>query len=381
MVTAVLFSGIVQGLLLVLLLFQKNVNRTSARILATLVFLIAAHLSLIAVDMNDLFVQLPHLSKLSWLLPLCYGPLILLLTQSLVQKTFTFRRSYTLYFLPFLIYLAILAPYYFQVASQKIAYLSNQEKVLKADFGWMNHLTNYFHIVYLLIALQLYNRQVKQQSTSIILQSNRKWLPHFLYFVLAILVFSLFVFYAKKFDIKGLSGIYPNHFLLVVILVYWIAYKMLQEKLDFETNDPQENEDNVEKPHKYSKTGLDAEASKLLARRLELHMETEKPYLDCTLTLTDLGSRLRITKHQISQVINSEFEVNFYEFVNNYRIEEFKKQSLHPSNEHLSIVGIAFEAGFNSKATFNQVFKKKEGMTPSEFVKQQKDKRVLNQHL
>jgi AraC-like DNA-binding protein len=80
--------------------------------------------------------------------------------------------------------------------------------------------------------------------------------------------------------------------------------------------------------------------------------------------------QMSLSKHQISQVINAEFEVIIYEFINNYRVNEFKKLSMDPGNNHLFLLGIAFESGFNSKATFNHVFKKKEGITPSEFLKQ-----------
>ena len=149
MVVAILFSGILQGLLLVVLLYQKGFNKIPNRILAALVFLIACHLTLIVIDVKDLFIKLPHLSRLSWLLPLCYGPMILLLTQSILQKNFSLRKNHFLYFLPFAVYLIILTPYYLQSATEKIMYLSDQGKVSQADFGWMNHLTNYFHIGFL----------------------------------------------------------------------------------------------------------------------------------------------------------------------------------------------------------------------------------------
>ncbi|MCF2447277.1 helix-turn-helix domain-containing protein [Dyadobacter sp. CY345] len=344
---------------------SKKINTTSNRILALLIFLIVAHLNLIAIDVNNMFVRFPHLSRLSWLLPLCYGPLILLLTKSLVSKNFKFGRLHILYFLPFITYLIILTPFYFQSASEKILYLSDQEKVLKADFGWMNHLTNYFHVGFAIAALFVYKSHDKTALRS---QSARKtWLGRFLYFIFAILVLSLFTFYTKKLGIEPFAAIYPNHFLLVIALVYWIAYKILQEKPEFiyltETDKYSDNQP------KYLKTGLDIETSRISAKRLLHHMKLEKPYLDPSLTITDLGKMLSLSKHQISQVINAEFDANFYEFINNYRIEEFKRQCQNPANAHLSLLGIAFEAGFNSKATFNQVFKKKEGITPSEFVK------------
>lgn len=368
MVTAIIISGILQGLLLVALLWQKGFNKIQNRFLAALILLLAFHLGLIAMDSNDLFLQLPHLSRISWLLPLSYGPLILLLTQSITAPEFSLKKSHLIYLLPFAIYLIILLPYYCSGATEKLAYLSNPGKMLNADFGWMNHLTNYFHIGFLLTALITYkSRRPKFFQDR---DENLQWLGHFLWLVLSIMTFSLLTFYAKKFNLSVVSEIYPKHFLLVVILVYWIAYKLLQQKSDFSTRIAPEALNKIpDTLPKYAKTGLDFETSKLMGTQLQEYVETNKPYLDSSLTITDLGNLLSLSKHQISQVINSEFEVNFYEFINTYRINEFKKLSMDPSNNHLSLLGIAFESGFNSKATFNQVFKKKEGITPSAFLK------------
>lgn len=375
-VTAIIISGILQGLLLVALLCRKGFNKIPNRFLAVLIFLLSAHLGLIAMDVKDLFLQYPHLSRLSWLLPVCYGPLILLLTQSITDRNFSVKKTHLLYFSPFFIYLIVLLPYYFSGASDKLAYLSDHEKMLKADFGWMNHLTNYFHIGFVLTALIICN--IRKSKFSEYDETSEKvdlrWLGHFLWAVLSIMVFSLLTFYSKKFGIALFSNIYPKHFLLVVMLVYWIAYKLLQEKSDFANGSSLETE--KESQPKYSKTGLNFETSKFIGAQLKEYVEHHKPYLDSGLTITELGNKLSLSKHQISQVINSEFDVNFYEFINDYRVNEFKKLSLDPRNNHLSLLGIAFEAGFNSKATFNQAFKKKEGVTPSEFLKQHKSKAV-----
>ncbi|MCE6992199.1 AraC family transcriptional regulator [Dyadobacter sp. CY323] len=379
LVSALLTSGIIQGLLLILLLVKKEFNRIPNRILSVLILVVTAHLSLIAIDVDDLFLQYPHLSRLSWLLPLLYGPLILLLTESLVSVQFSFKTRHAFYFLPFVIYFFLLAPYYASGADFKIAYLSDQAKVKEADFGWMNHLTNYFHLAFTSAALIVFysGRRKLTQYFSDSIRINLSWLRQFLWIFLSILLFSLLTFYSKKFEWQHLSGIYPKHFILAVLFIYWLAYKLLQEKVKFtlpEKDSPgkQENEEleSKEEPQsKYSKTGLDADTASQIAEKLQDLMQKDRPYLDPALTISDLSAMLSLSKHKLSQVINAEFDMNFYEFINNYRLQAFKKEALNPNNSHLSILGIALECGFNSKATFNQFFKKKEGITPSEFLK------------
>ncbi|WP_255297651.1 helix-turn-helix domain-containing protein [Anaerophaga thermohalophila] len=98
-------------------------------------------------------------------------------------------------------------------------------------------------------------------------------------------------------------------------------------------------------------------------------MNSEKPYLNPNLTLPQLSNELNIPTHHLSKVINENFEMNFFEFVNHYRIDEVKKKMSEPETNSLSLLGIAYESGFNSKSAFNRVFKNITNMTPSEFKK------------
>ncbi len=102
---------------------------------------------------------------------------------------------------------------------------------------------------------------------------------------------------------------------------------------------------------------------------LEL-MEKEKPYLDSEITLPKLGKMLLLNTYQTSYLINTSFGENFYTLINRYRLDECKRMLASNQFNHLSILGIAFEAGFNSKTVFNTSFKKSTGLSPKEFKKQ-----------
>lgn len=97
-------------------------------------------------------------------------------------------------------------------------------------------------------------------------------------------------------------------------------------------------------------------------------MQQEKPYLESELTLSDLARQLHITSSLLSQIINVGFNKNFNDFVNAYRIEAFKIRLQKSDYQHLTLLGIALECGFNSKATFNRAFKKHTGQSPSEYT-------------
>lgn len=115
---------------------------------------------------------------------------------------------------------------------------------------------------------------------------------------------------------------------------------------------------------------LDKEATKLYTNKLNNYLEIEKPYLDSNLSLRGLAEQIDIHPNQLSWLINNSFGKNFNELINHYRVEVFKKISKDPKNANLTIEGLAYESGFNSKTVFNSYFKKETGLTPKQYLKQ-----------
>jgi AraC-like DNA-binding protein len=118
---------------------------------------------------------------------------------------------------------------------------------------------------------------------------------------------------------------------------------------------------------KYEKSRLTPERSERYLGKLLNFMGTERPFMDGDLTIQKLAEKLSIPAHHLSQTINERLGQTVSDFINSYRVEEAKKKLLDPALKHLSVLGIAEEVGFNSKSSFNSVFKKHTNMTPSEF--------------
>lgn len=108
------------------------------------------------------------------------------------------------------------------------------------------------------------------------------------------------------------------------------------------------------------------ESKKYLKKLIEV-MEREKPYLDPELTLPRLAKKINVGKEVLSQVINRELYLNFNAFLNRYRVEEAKKKLRDPKENRFVVLKIAFDVGFNSKSSFNAVFRKMTGMSPSQY--------------
>jgi AraC-like DNA-binding protein len=103
--------------------------------------------------------------------------------------------------------------------------------------------------------------------------------------------------------------------------------------------------------------------------QLRGHMGTRRPWLDPDLTLEQLALQLKLRPKLLSQAINEGLGQNFFEFINRYRIEEARRLLTNPADKKITVLEVLYQVGFNSKSSFNTVFKKQTGLTPSEFKK------------
>lgn len=123
----------------------------------------------------------------------------------------------------------------------------------------------------------------------------------------------------------------------------------------------------IQKTPRYEKHQIDEIKEKEYITKLLTHMKEEKPYLNDSITLQDLSESLSISGHHLSMILNRTLGQNFYIFINAYRVEEVKRRLHDPEYADYNILNIAFHTGFNSKSTFNSIFKKITGITPTEY--------------
>ena len=123
----------------------------------------------------------------------------------------------------------------------------------------------------------------------------------------------------------------------------------------------------IEQKPKYQRSPLTKEEKEEYLKRLQAYMESERPYLSPSLTIDILAKRLSISSRYLSQVINESLGVNFFDYVNDFRVSEAKRILTDASSNHRNILDVLFDSGFNTKSAFNRVFKQHTGMTPSEY--------------
>jgi AraC-like DNA-binding protein len=137
----------------------------------------------------------------------------------------------------------------------------------------------------------------------------------------------------------------------------------------FETDPEPESEDAKKK-----KALLDSETIAVFTDKLLNHMTENKPYLDAGLSLRSLAKQIDIHPNQLSWLLNESIGMNFNDYINRHRIETFKTLAKDPKHSNITIMGLAYDSGFNSKTVFNNCFKKETGLTPKQFLKRQQIK-------
>lgn len=230
----------------------------------------------------------------------------------------------------------------------------------------LSHLLIIYYFIRTAVEYRSYRQYINQHFSKTD-QISFSWLKYFLYAVVSGQIIWVLFRIIDLFTPESLS--YVNmwySFFLWGIIIYYLSiygYNIDQAafyKLRFQ-------------PHHGDLEGAAEEnGDSRIAQELLQHLDTQKPYLNPELSLPELARQMGYNTNQLSAVINQEMGKNFNELINGYRIQTVKERLLDPAFAHLSILGIAFESGFNSKATFNRAFKQFTHQTPSEFLKKKK---------
>ena len=364
-----------QGFFLALILAGRKQNSLANHILAVAMVLFSFELLTTFYHGSGLDQRFPHLIGTTYGFPFLYSPVFLLYAQALTGSFRRLSASQAAHFLPFLIVTAYTIPFYAMSGVDKILVLDDPAGSPWSDrLFFIDHLKFAYSLVYLvaiLVVISRHRRRVRDRFSSLD-KVNLDWLRFLAYggFVtwLVALAFYLFGLFGSRPDFDPIEGYSDLVSLVIAAYVYAIGYLGLRQPEIFGSVVASNSDDAA--PIAYVKSGMDeSQAREIESRMLDL-METASPYRDPELTLPQLADRLGISPHNLSQVINSRLGVNFYDFINGYRIEEVKRRIRDDKASSLTLLSMGLDAGFNSKSSFNAVFKKMAGCTPSEFRKQ-----------
>ncbi|MEP0004649.1 MAG: helix-turn-helix domain-containing protein [Balneola sp.] len=370
--SVIFFLGAVHGLMLTFLLVSKKVNQLSNRILAALMLVFTIDLAMAALLSVGLHQSYPHVIGLDFSITLLYGPLLYLYSVTLIKGNERLTLAQKKHFIPFILLTLYFLPFYFKSGETKLSLLSETGE-LQYGSEWITHFKVVYSLAYLpFIIRDLYEYRKKIRANySTLEKRNLDWLQGF---VLAgtLLGITAGVLYTVS-SFSDLLSEYTDFTLLAsTIFVYSIGYMGLKQAEFFTPIGREEKQaPKEEKPRQesYTRSGLNEEQGKELHQQLCALMEKERPYLRSDLNLAELAGLMNISTHNLTEVINTFADASFYDFVNSYRVENVKQAIKDPEFQNYTLLGIGLESGFNSKSSFNSVFKKHTGLTPSQYKK------------
>lgn len=326
-------------------------------------------LSIVLIDDSLLILgvykEMPELIGFCSLPYFALAPTLYIVVTTLVSAGKKPQKQYIWHFFPFFIFFLLDLPFLLSPNFMKIKEL--ESSITMADRIALGLIILHIAIYWFLSLRKLWKHQKDLEKITASPEDVRlDWLLYFVYaigFTVLVWIFDIYVFPTQK-----LVGWFTPFYFLCI---YALGYFAMKQKEVYPLTEAQAREvdDFLKEGPKPAPTGIKEEAPRMkdLKNHLLQVMEQEKLYLNPALNLPMLAESLQLSVHETSELINAGFGENFAQFVNKYRVEESKRLLLSEKHDHLSIIGIAFEAGFNSKTSFNTAFKKITHLSPSEF--------------
>lgn len=384
MVDFILVSGIVLTLIILFLLFKKNrKERLPNTILVVFFFLL-------------LFVSLSYygqLHRIKWLYVVSFlpedtiawfvGPLLMLYIKSLFLRPKGLVKRHILQFIPFLIYaLTISVPLWLSVIKGEYVF-KNLEYMEDHIVLPILMVGDIYLLGYMVFCLRLVNRyqSLIKHNYSTLTEHDFSWIKNLLIGSMAVIGIDLFtsLFYfitEEELIILGSSDGHLTIFAMVLLVAYLGCNGIGQSRMllpDFlliKTVEPIGSIIKKEEKKPSPPSLLSEEELKNLGKVFNEVLVEQKPYLDENLTLGKMASLMDTTDKKLSFFINHHLHTTFYDLINKERVRMVKTQLHEKALQQYTLLGIAHNSGFKSKTSFNRIFKKETGLSPSEYVKQ-----------
>lgn len=360
----ILYIGIAQTFFSGLFIATRKPRILANQILAAWFFLIC--LEMILVLINETVISFYHLK----VFPFTYGPLLFLYSRFMTVEYPRFRLRHLLHFLPFLLFLIV-------------SLIFIKEPVMDGTSGFLKEDAFIsLRIIYgasFFISVTAYS-----VGTFVIISKHQKTIQGFLsyrsgkvtlYWLITLAVI-FYLGYVIMFIFGGVDILlgflsfdpYEISFAGLILFAYLYAFFAYEQPSIFREI-VREDKGDIEfmNNKKYSRSGLKKKDALKFKEMIISYMENSKPYLEREMTIHDMSRDLKIPRHFITEVLNEYMGKNFYNLINEYRVNEVKRRMDSAEYQNFTLLALAFDSGFNSKSAFNTIFKNITGLTPSEY--------------
>lgn len=363
---ALILAGAIYGFILGITLLSSRSGNSKAKVFAALMVLTyALHITEFAALLSGHIFKFPSIIGFTFPLLMMVGPFFVLHAEALHRSDFSWNRRHWLYFVPFVVWQLYFLRFYTLTQTEKIQFLSEmaaqQFHFVAFSYSFSTLLVNFICLYLAHRHINRFEKWIEQRSSSDDVL-KLKWTRKLAFAFTILLGLNIIAFVMSKVDNTYLYQMEVAFVLSMIAIVIMIGTNaQVQAQMYLEP------EEASIRAQKYQTSSLDEQKVISIKKVLIQYMEEERPYLDSELKISDLALQLDIPAHHLSQTINQEFGSNFFDFVNRYRIESAKLMLRNKRYDFYKILAVAIENGFSNKASFNRVFKKYTGTTPSEY--------------
>lgn len=348
---------------MIIILYSYGRSLSIHLLASLLVILVTGLLDYLLISSN-LYTRLPHLVYISIPLFFLVGPCYYAFVATVIKPSFELRTKMWYHLAPLVMAVLFMLPFYLLSAEDKTTQLAvlNESQLLPLTLAPFIFLASQIlhSFTYIYYSNTLINRKIASINNRKSV-SNLNWLQRFgqifmAYWAVDLIGLTIYVTIGKI-----NQEVFYVTILCSALLINVLVFFAIRHNREFSQG--------LIHKEKYKNSALSKALSQQYLDKILEVMEIQKPYLNTDFSLATLAQLSRINTYQISQVLNHELGKNFYEFVNEFRYREAKHRLQQKEYKHLTILAIALESGFTNKNTFNKVFKKHSGITPSEYQK------------
>lgn len=369
MLEPVLYIGIAQSLFAGIVIATRRPQILADRYLAAWLFIIAIEMILAMVKLTwleHLPYEIPFL-----VIPLVYGPLLFLYVRTLISEEPKWNWTDLAHFAPFILFLGL--AFLFHSGPDETSSLpvwAHPGRLAKMIYELLifTSFTTYSIIVYVL--LTRHRKAIREEFS---FSSGKITLTWLLFVSITVYASYLLTFLSAGIQMLVIHLPFdPKIFSFTGLTLFSFAFSFYGHRQAQifsragSVKKPMEEE--TVNSIKYAKSGLRGEDLRKLVNAMDDLMNRKKLFLNPELSLAEVSEELLIPKHHLTQAMNTELGKNFYAYINELRVKKFMEMVVDPRYKDYTFLAIAFECGFNSKSTFNSVFKRITGFTPSEYL-------------
>jgi putative ABC transport system permease protein len=351
--------------LAILLWFTKKVNRTANRFLTLALLTIVLQMVWVLGINIRLDTYFPHWSWLPLQYSLALGPLIYLYVLKVTRQKYQLGWKDLIHLFPVLIEQGAFALELKEsIGSSTATYNTLAFQHLNPVVRLLFFISVVTYLYWSGKLIRYYYRNLKFNGGDRSLH-ELKWLNGFLKGIFLLWlgwIIYLAIDYFHYRDQSYTKTNYPFYLLLAIILIRMVILAILRSDLEEASAAP------------FHRQMLPV-AIKQKGSWLKQKVKSNMYYQDTELSLSSLAEKLDLHPHELSRIINTVLKKNFNDFINEYRVQEVIQKMQEPAYSHLTLLGIAFTAGFNSKSTFNRVFREMTGKSPAEYMSNLKKER------